>query len=115
MKKRNPRNRERQTERQTRKDRKTAALTAVFPVFAAFVSVFFFAVAYAVHDCAGEECLVCAQIRGGSETWQRFWGGMAGVFPIVSAGVVMMSFHLPGKPQPLERSTPVSVKIRLND
>jgi hypothetical protein len=85
------------------------------PVFAAFLSVFFFAAAYTVHDCAGEECFVCAQIRSGSETWQRLWGGVAGVFSAVVACVTATSLLLSRKFQLLEPGTPVSAKIRLNN
>ncbi|MDR2136960.1 MAG: hypothetical protein LBO68_01610 [Synergistaceae bacterium] len=101
--------------KQTGKTRKTAALTIAFPVVVVFLSVFFFAIAYLLHDCADEECYVCAQIHRVSETWQRFWSSMAGVSSIAAACAAVAPLLLSRKRQPLEPSTPVSVKIRLND
>jgi hypothetical protein len=102
--------------KQARKDRRIAIVTAALPLVVALASVFFLAAVYATHDCAGEGCFACAQIHRGFETWQRFWGDMAGVFSVVSSGVAMaFLFHLSIKFHPLEQKTPVSVKIRLND
>jgi hypothetical protein len=105
-------------ERQNRKNKTKTAMAVALPVFVACVSVLFFAVAYVVHDCEGEECFVCLQIHRGFETWQRLWGGMTGVFSVASSGVAATALSrllALAKRHPFEQSTPVSVKIRLND
>ena len=101
-------------QRPKRKDR-TKALAIVFSVVGICLAVFFFAAIYAIHDCAGENCAVCGQIRSASEILQQFLKGMAGIFSIASAGVTTTFLHLPPKFRLLEQNTPVSVKIRLND
>ena len=73
-----------------------------------------FLIAEADHDCAGEDCPICACLQLCSNVLRRF-GGAVFVLLSVAAPVILLLFAAVSGAAVFAQETPVSRRIRLND
>lgn len=89
-----------------------ALITPLAMLLLVLVSVSFLA-AEADHDCAGEDCAVCACIRQCVETLRQL-GSIAALAALLLP-VLLFVFPAPILSAALRAGTPVSFRVRLNN
>ena len=73
-----------------------------------------FLVAEADHDCAGEDCPICAVMQVCVHVLRRF-GGAATILLAVAAAAILFLFAAVSGAAVFAQETPVSRRIRLNN
>jgi hypothetical protein len=85
-------------------------------ILAAFLEAGFFAFLHAGHDCTGETCPVCAQMKDASDALRRLLDGSlqpASLHRVFSS--LFVSMFLLKSFGDARHQTPVTKKVRLND
>ncbi|MDR2176112.1 MAG: hypothetical protein LBO82_09300 [Synergistaceae bacterium] len=99
------------------KYRRVAVLAVSFCVLAAFWTGAVFVLSHAEHDCAGEACPVCAQMKSASDALrcllEELLKPAAPVYRALLPLFVLMFFS--GFFNGIKRHTLISTKVRLND
>ena len=88
-----------------------SGIMACVMLLVVMLSVFFLTVEVG-HDCAGEDCPICAAMQQCKSVLESCGGGEA-ILSLVLLSVVIISMNLPV--YMLVLSTPVSRKVRLNN
>ena len=93
--------------------RYAAGIFALMLLVVMLFSSFYIAVE-AHHDCVGEKCEVCLAIRQCEKLLHEISDGLIVLLAIILP-LTVLSDHIIFKAPVLSKSTPVSVKVRLND
>ncbi len=97
----------------TGKTRITAAVLAALVALVALSSVVFM-ISHAEHDCAGEDCPVCAQLYACAQNLKHLAAAAGVVFAVVVFAAVLRMLA-DGKAGVYAPRTPVALKVKLSD